>query len=188
MLSREVRASFPHPDDFLDGDPFGQNYDHLADISLTYETMLAPLAGGKLGPETDTVMKGRKGNIKDFRRTPYVNSYAQRAPVVQLGTYKYTGKRFVQRRGDNLRIISLESFLTEFEAIEADLQRPCVFMAAFNKEWGYLSEPVAHRVTPPASVATKGLGALSPLTTGNLPSLFFTTHLYIAMYVLVVIH
>jgi hypothetical protein len=150
VLSRDVRTAFPHPDDFLDGDPYGQNYDKMVDVFVGYDTMLASLAGGKRAPATTAVSEEMKRKSKGFQRAQYVNSYAQRAPIVQLGSYKYTGKKWVQTSGDNLRTIDLNSFLDEFEAVEASMQHPCVFMAAMNKDWGYLSAPVSRRVEQPS--------------------------------------
>jgi hypothetical protein len=162
VLGREVKAAFPHPDDFLDGDPFGQNYDRMMDIFMSHTTMFAPLTAHKHAPAV-TLSDALRGESRKFtQRSFYANSYAQRAPLVQLGTYKYEGKKFVKKSGDNLRLVYLSSFLTEFARVEADLLQPSVFFAALDKDWGFLSETVAQRVDMPPSAGQKQHFPLSP--------------------------
>ena len=148
VLSRLVRAALPHPDDFLDGDPFGENYDRMMDIYMNYDSMFGPLTSNKRAKAV-TVPQELKGLGQGFRRTTYGNSYAHRAPLVQLGTYKYTGKKWVKRDGDNLRVIQLSAFLNEFEEVESNIVQPAIYFAALNKDWGYLSESVPGRVPAP---------------------------------------
>lgn len=148
VLSRGVRQVFPHPEDFLDGDPFSQAYDHMVDVFMNLDTMFGPLTA-TVGAVSMTVPQEKLGVSKGFARDIYENSYGDRAPVVQLGSYKYVGKRWVSRSGDNVRSIGLSVFLTEFERVEKEITRPCVLLAALDKDWGFLSEGVSGRVQPP---------------------------------------
>ena len=157
VLLQKICTYFSHPDDFLDGDPFGRNYDRMIDIFLNFETLLTPLTGGKRNAPVSKKIKLL--HKKQFARPQYVNSYSSRAPLVQLGSYKYTGRRFVTESGDNIRVVDLNTFLTEFESMEADLERPCIFFAAMNKDWGYLSNSVPKRVNSPVSSSKNVLTA-----------------------------
>ena len=177
ILSREIRAKFPNPEDFLDGDPVGQNYDRMMDMYMNYDTMFAPLTANK-HMKAVTVPETLRGVSKAFNRVTYENSYGHRAPLVQVGTYKYTGKKWVNREGDNLRIIDLTTFLREFEAIESKLVQPAIYFAALNKDWGYLSESIPQRVqTPPLAKGQRHI-TYKPISEGKIIIIFICLYRY----------
>jgi hypothetical protein len=134
-----------------DGDTGFRNIENMVDMFLDPKTMLGPLAGGKMSSTskkryTRMVNKDKDG-VKEERyiRPGYVNRYAERTPIVQIGGFKYEGKRIVTAKGNAVRGISHKEFLAEFEEVEESVVTPAIYMCSLNENWGFFSSAFPNR-------------------------------------------
>ena len=139
-------------DNSLDGDTGFKNVENMVDLFLDPKTMLGPLANGKMTSTSKRryarmVSKEVDGGKQEERyiRPGYVNRYAERTPITQIGAFKYEGKRIVTAKGNAVRGISHKEFLAEFEEVEDDLVTPAIYMCSLNENWGFFSSAFPNR-------------------------------------------
>lgn len=137
-----------------DGDTGFRNIENMVDLFLDPKTMLAPLTStGRITPTSKKryALMARKekeqghGREERYIRPGYTNSFAERAPIAQIGAFKYEGKRIVTAKGNAVRGISHKEFLAEFEEVEDSLVTPAVYMCSLNENWGFFSSAFPNR-------------------------------------------
>lgn len=137
-----------------DGDTGFRNIENMVDVFLDPKTMLSPLAGGRMTSTSKkryarTVSRDKEGDTQEesYIRPGYVNSYAERTPIAQIGAFKYEGKRIVTAKGNAVRGISHKEFLAEFEELERAqaLVTPAIYMCSLNENWGFFSSAFPNR-------------------------------------------
>lgn len=152
VFTERALKAFPYPDNFLDGDTGFKNIENMVDVFLDPKTMLGPLANGKISSTSKkryarmVTKDGDEGKKEErYIRPGYVNSYTERAPITQIGAFKYEGKRIVTAKGNAVRGISHKEFLAEFEEVEEALVTPAIYMCSLNENWGFFSSAFPDR-------------------------------------------
>ena len=149
VFAEEIRKIFTHPFDYLDGDKAFKNIEAMVDYFVDPKTMLSPIANGfistawkkRYATEVNTFGK----EDEKYIRRKYESFYSRRAPVLQIGSFRYSDGKVVSVRGNAIRGPDRTSFIKEFIAAESYITRPAIFVCALNENWGWMSTTFPNR-------------------------------------------
>jgi hypothetical protein len=151
IFAKQIQEVFPHPYDFIDGDKSFRNIENLVDYFIDPKTMFSPISNGVVSKRYRKIYAASliKHGAEDERyiRPGYENlRYADRAPIAQIGFFRYsdTGVR-VTVRGNSVRSSNRQHFLDEFDEVESAIVHPSIFVCALNENWGWISSAFPNR-------------------------------------------
>jgi hypothetical protein len=151
LLAEQVRQIFQQPFDFLDGDKSFRNIEALADYFIDPKTMFSPLTNGIISSTSRkkyaaSILKSGKEDEAYIRRGYENLHYANRAPILQIGSFRYTPSGKMVTVGITaIRSPSRQEFFDEFFAIEQNILYPSIFICALNENWGWISTTFPNR-------------------------------------------
>jgi hypothetical protein len=150
VFAEQVRKIMTHPFDYIDGDKAFKNIEALMDYFIDPKTMLGPIANGFMSTKMKKayaadINKHGTDDEKYIRRS-YESTYSKRAPIMQIGSFRYNSNgRVMTVRGNAVRGVDRTAFLAEFTAAEAKITRPAIFVCALNENWGWMSTTFQNR-------------------------------------------
>jgi len=150
IFAERIRKIFTHPFDYLDGDKAFRNIENMVDLFIDPKTMFGPITGGYVSTESKKRYArqiNRDGKTDEmYIRKSYQSRYMRRAPIIQIGSFRYNNAgRIVSVGGNAVRSVSRSEFLAEFAAAEEHITTPAIYVCALNENWGWMSSAFPNR-------------------------------------------
>ena len=149
ILLKHVLPHFPIYTDFVDGDVGFRTYHRLSDVFLDKHHGFSQVFNSTVDSvPSATEVRGIRGTFSGEVPVPYLAARVQRAPIIQLGYFRFTKEGHSDYFGGKKieeKIFHRGSLYSYWSQDIRNITTPYILMSVLNENWGLYSQIIPNR-------------------------------------------